>query len=390
MSVCVSGLGCGCELKLAQPEDWLQAFEEFFMNQISPLSHAVGPKFNAADLLHFGQSLLVAAGLTDDRAREVAEVLLEGDLLGHTTHGFTLLPAYLNALKENSMEKDGEPLVVADHGSALTWDGRYLPGPWLVRRAINTAQTRLAGHPVVTIVIRRSHHIGCLQAYLKPVTDAGFVMLLSCSDPQSRTVTPHGGTSPRYSPNPIAAGIPTNDDPILIDISTSSTANGLCQRLAAAGERLPGPWLVDREGHPTDDPQVLFDGGGGAILPLGGVDLGYKGFALALLVEALTNALGGHGRADGETRWGASVFLQIIDPDGFGGRKNFLRETSFLAQSCRETPVAGGKPPVRLPGQAALARRAAQLAQGIDLYPTIMPALIPWAEKLEVAIPVSL
>ena len=316
------------------------------------------PRFDAASLRHFGQSLLTASGLPEDRACAVADVLLEADLLGHTTHGFVLLPGYLKALKDNSMEKAGEPQVVADHGSALTWDGRYLPGPWLVRRAIAEAQARVMKHPVVTVVIRQSHHIGCLQAYLRPVAEAGHMILLSCSDPASRTVTPHGGTTPRLSSNPIAAGIPTDGNPILIDISMSTTSNGLCQRLAAANERLPGPWLVDREGHPTDDPQILFDGRGGSVLPLGGMDLGYKGFAMAILVEALTSALAGHGRADAETRWGASVFLQIINPEGFGGRKAFLRETSFFAQFCRETPVPPGKPPVRLPGQAALARRA--------------------------------
>src|SRR5882724_4536447 len=197
-------------------------------------------KFDAANLQGFGQSLLMACGLVKDRARDVAEVLLEGDLLGHTTHGFALLPAYLKAIQERAMETVGEPSVIADHGSSLTWDGRYLTGPWLVRRAIAVACTRVAAHPTVTISIRRSHHIGCLQAYLQPVTEAGLVILLCCSDPASRTVTPHGGVAPRFSPNPLAAGIPTNGDPILIDISTASTSNGLCSRLAAAGERLPG------------------------------------------------------------------------------------------------------------------------------------------------------
>lgn len=346
-------------------------------------------KFSAAILQQFGESLLVASELAPDRARDVAEVLLESDLLGHTTHGFALLPAYLDSLKQDAMERHGEPQVVADADSSLTWDGNYLPGPWLVRRAINEACERLARHPVVTVVIKRSHHIGCLQAYLKPVTDAGLFILLTCSDPHSRTVAPHGGTAPRFSPNPLAVGIPTNGIPILIDISTSATANGLCQRLAAAGEKLPGPWLVDREGQPTNDPQVLFDGRGGSILPLGGTDLGYKGFALGLFVEALTNALGGHGRATGETRWGASVFLQLINPEHFGGREAFLRETSFLSQACLETPVAPGQPRVRLPGQAALARRAEQLEHGVELHPTIMPAMMPWAEALKVKLPAS-
>lgn len=347
-------------------------------------------KFDAASLQRFGQSLLTASGLAADRARDVAEVLLEADLLGHTTHGFALLPAYLKALQEDAMEKAGEPKVVADHGSALTWDGRYLPGPWLVRQAIAAARERLALHPVVTVSICRSHHIACLQAYLQPVTEAGLFILLTCSDPASRTVAPYGGTAPRLCPNPIAAGIPTDGDPILIDTSTSSTSNGVCNRAAAAGERLPGAWLIDRDGNATDDPRVLAGEQGGAILALGGLDLGYKGFAFALIVEALTNALAGHGRADGESRWGASVFLQILDPERFGGRANFLRETSFFAESCRKTPVSPGKPPVRLPGQAALLRRKEQLANGVALHPTILPALVPWATTLGIQLPLLL
>ena len=347
-------------------------------------------KYDATALLNFGKSLLVAAGLPEDRAHDVAEVLLEADLLGHTTHGLALLPLYLNALVDGGMEKNGEPKVIADHASALTWDGRYLPGPWLVRQAISLARERLKKQPMVTISIQQSHHIGCLQAYLKPATDAGFLVLLACSDPASRTVTPHGGIAPRFSPNPLAVGIPTDGDPMLIDISTSATANGLCHRLAVAGQKLPGQWLVDGEGKLSDDPQILFENRGGSILPLGGLDLGYKGFALALFVEAMTNALSGHGRATGVRRWGASVFLQMINPKSFGGREAFLRETGFLARSCLDTPVPEGKLPVRLPGHAALARRAEQLAHGVELHPTIMPALKPCAEAFRVNLPAAL
>jgi LDH2 family malate/lactate/ureidoglycolate dehydrogenase len=343
--------------------------------------------FPAPALLAFAHSLLTAAGLTDDRARDVAEILLEGDLLGHTTHGLALLPSYLAALENGSMEKHGEPITLADHGSSLTWNGRYLPGPWLMRRAIDLALERIAQHPVVTISIRQSHHIACLQAFLKPVTDRGLMILLASSDPNNRAVAPHGGVAPRFSPDPLAAGIPTNAEPILIDISASTTANGVAKRHAAAGEKLPGKWLIDRDGHASDDPQILAEGRGGSLMTLGGLDLGHKGFALALLVEALTSALAGFGRADPETRWGASVFLQILDPAAFGGREAFLRETTFLARACQDTPVPPGKPPVRIPGQGALARRARQLAHGVELHPTIMPMLLPWSQKFAVTPP---
>lgn len=65
------------------------------------------PRFRREDLFQFGKALLISAGLPEDMACDVAEVLLEGDLLGHATHGFALLPLYLKSLAEGGMEKRG-------------------------------------------------------------------------------------------------------------------------------------------------------------------------------------------------------------------------------------------------------------------------------------------
>ena len=340
-------------------------------------------------LIAFGQQLLHAAGQPSDRAQDVAEVLVEGDLLGHTTHGLSLLPLYLEEIARLRMPTTGEPTVIADQGSAVTWDGGYLPGPWLLRKAVALALERLQQHPLAVVVIRRAHHLACLQTYLRSVAESGVVILLTCTDPANRWVVPPGGTKPQYSPNPIAAGIPTTGEPHLIDISLSTTAAGTCVRAAKAGERLPGPWLADAQGQPTDDPRPLVDRQEGGLYPLGGFDLGYKGFGLALIMEALTSALCGHGRSDGNAQWGSSVFLMLIDPARFGGREAFARETSFLAEACRQTPTPEGGAPVRLPGEAALARRREQLAHGVALHPSILPALQPWADQLGVAMPAS-
>lgn len=346
-----------------------------------------GARYDAAPLRTFAAALLHRAGLAAERASVVADVLLEGDLLGHTTHGLDLLPRYLDELDRGRMETRGDPETLNDRGSALTWDGRRLPGPWLVKAAIDAARARLAASAVVTVAIRRSHHIGCLQAYLKPVTDEGRILILTCSDPSMGGVAPHGGVAPRITPNPIAAGFPTGGDPVLIDISMSTTTNAMTRRTYDAGGRLPGPWLVAPDGQATDDPAVLFGEAPGAVLPLGGLDLGHKGFALALLVEALTSGLAGYGRADGPKEWGASVFLQLIDPEAFGGQAAFRRQADRVAELCRTTPVAPGHAPVRLPGEGALARRARQLRDGVALHGTILPALRPWAERFDVALP---
>jgi len=225
---------------------------------------------------------------------------------------------------------------------------------------------------------------------LKPVTDAGLIILLMSSDPAAAGVTPHGGVASRITPNPLAVGFPTEGDPILIDISSSTTTNAMNKRLAAKGERLPGPWLVTADGEVTDDPRAVSAERPGAMLPLGGIELGHKGFALALIVEALTSGLAGRGRSEKPKQWTASIFLQLIDPDAFGGRQAFTREMQHLVNLCHGTPVAPGNPPVRLPGEGALARRRRQIREGIALYDGILPALAPWAERFGVPLPAPL
>ncbi|MGZ9058593.1 MAG: Ldh family oxidoreductase, partial [Burkholderiaceae bacterium] len=281
----------------------------------------------------------------------------------------------------------GQHRVVEERAASALWDGDRLPGPWLTRLAIDDAIERARKCGTGTVVIRRSHHIACLAAYLTRATERGFVLLLSCSDPNAASVAPHGGTRAVFTPNPIAFGFPTEADPVLIDLSASLTTNGMTARLHQRGERLAHPWLLTADGHPTDDPAALFSEPRGTILPTGGIDAGHKGYALALIVEVLTGGLAGFGRADAKQGWGATVFVQIWDPAAFGGVSATKRQAQWIAQACRDNPPRAGFDAVRLPGARGLARRRDQLAQGITLQEDILPALEPWSARLSVQMP---
>ena len=347
-------------------------------------------RYSADALRGFAAALLEKAGLDSAPAATVAATLVEGDLLGHDTHGLALLAPYVKSLENGGMAKSGEPEVLSDRGAALAWDGRRLPGPWLVHSGIDALMPRARQYGSATLVIRRSHHIACLAAYLLRAAEAGFVMMLASSDPAVQSVAPHGGTRAVFTPNPLAIGIPTSATPYLVDISASVTTNGMSARMHKAGRQFEHAWMLDAEGQPSHDPGVLAADPPGTILPLGGLEAGHKGFGLALMVEALTGGLSGHGRADPPDGWGATVFMSLYDPSAFGGSSDFLRQMDWLGTACRDNPPRPGVDAVRMPGDRGMARRADQQAAGVALHPTIAPMLTECAAAYGMVFPAPL
>ncbi|MGB3245816.1 MAG: Ldh family oxidoreductase [Sulfitobacter sp.] len=317
--------------------------------------------------------LLAAAGLDRGYAETVADVLVEGDLMGHETHGVALVPSYLAEIAAGRTTLSGQPDRQIGGASAQSWDGRWLPGPVLVRDALKVASELAQGTGIGSIAISRSQHIACLAAYLLPVTEAGYAAIITSSSPTTQSVAPFGAIEGTYSPNPIAAGWPTSGDPVIFDISTSITTNGLVSAKKAQAARMPGQWLSDAQGRSTDDPSVI--GQGGALLPMGGTDHGHKGFALGLLVEMLTSGLAGHGRADTPDRWGAVVNVLVFDPSKFGGADAFRRQTESFRARCSTATVAEGAAAVRIPGQNALRLRKEQMRSGVSLAPALISKL---------------
>src|SRR5262249_54741402 len=140
-------------------------------------------RYRATDLIDYAAALFAAAGCEGDKPTTIAAGLVEADLLGHTTHGLQLAPTYLNDLESGVMVARGEWDVVADRGATVTWDGKRLPGVWLAAKAVELAVERAPTYGVVTVVIRNSHHIACLAAFLQRATDRGFMITIASSDP---------------------------------------------------------------------------------------------------------------------------------------------------------------------------------------------------------------
>ena len=221
-----------------------------------------------------------------------------------------------------------------------------------------------------------------------PVVDAGMIGLITVSTPDEQFISPFGARTAVFSNNPLAFCAPTGGKPLLFDISMAITAGGQIARAHREGRLLPEPCLKTADGDLSDDPAVMIADPPGSLMPLGGIGHGHKGYALTLMTEVLSQALGGHGRATGVGEGEAnSVYLQIIDPRAFTEWVDYLREIDQLvALACGAQPDDPAQP-VRIPGHAAWDRRARQRAQGVKLYPGVFEGLLTWAERLGVAVP---
>nr|WP_297457603.1 Ldh family oxidoreductase [uncultured Halomonas sp.] len=321
-------------------------------------------------------ALFIESGASREVSETTVDILIEGDLLGHHTHGTKLANGYLRDLKSGHASGDENELVIKEISPvAALFDGNYLLGPYLVSKALQRCATAARTFGIGIVSIRRSHHIACLAAYLQPFVEQGLVPIVMTSDPAVKSVAPFGGVAPVYTPNPIAMGIPSRVQPMMMDVSMSTVTNGSVAKANAEQTRLPHPVILSNGGRVSDDPADYYTDPQGSILPLGGMEFGHKGFALGLMVEALTSALGGFGRKDEPTGWGASVMVMVIDPALFGGEGDFLDETDHLVEQCLGSGLIDAQRPVRMPGQAGLRKREAYLAEGIPLPADVVAEL---------------
>jgi L-lactate dehydrogenase len=328
-------------------------------------------------------ALFGAAGLAPERALVMAEALLEADLLGFETHGLRRVPSNIDWLLDGTTRAHGDPVVLRDLPTGILWDATCLPGPWVLARALELIVERTALAPVACIAIRRSQHVACLAAALSPHLNGGRLLLLAASSPTERVVAAAGGVTGVLSTNPIAYLLPAGDDPLIADFSTSIVSLGHIAKARAAGTKLAARGLVRGDGSDSDDPHDRERAPLAALLPIGGLEHGFKGYALSLLVEALSAGLAGDAEvgttASDETN---AVFALALNPEALAGRASFERRMRELQNLCRRSGVAPGAVPVRTPGERALALRRQRLVQGIPVGDELAATLNRYAHRL--------
>jgi LDH2 family malate/lactate/ureidoglycolate dehydrogenase len=222
---------------------------------------------------------------------------------------------------------------------------------------------KAAAHGVAVVAVTDAWMSGRSAYYVEMIAKEGLVAIhTGASSPQ---VAPPGGIAPVLGTNPIAIAVPSARGPIVLDMGTSAymmTEVRLRERL---GELLPDGVAIDAEGEPTRDAAAVRHG---ALLPFGG----YKGFGLALMMQAL-GLLAGRG-ANSDSEYG--YLFVAFRPDLFGSADAFEREVSELIARVKATPRQAGVDEIRLPGERAFAARERLAREGLEIDRLVFDALV--------------
>jgi L-2-hydroxycarboxylate dehydrogenase (NAD+) len=192
---------------------------------------------------------------------------------------------------------------------------------------------------------------------------------------------PWGGLDMLLSTNPIAAAIPAGDErPIVLDMATTVAAYGKVKTKALLGETMPEGWMIDRQGKPLTDPKRADEG---MLLPLGGMEAGYKGYGLALIIGLLAGTLG--GAAMGKDVINTGQAIAAINIAAFGDVSGFKASVDTLIRDLRGSSRMPGVDRITVPGERSHETRMFRTAQGIPIAPLLMRGLDQLASELGIA-----
>ena len=231
------------------------------------------------------------------------------------------------------------------------------------------AETKRAGAPKTIVENGGALHggIGGIAEYVETAAAKDMIGLATCNNHGGGLLqVPFRGAESRMSPNPISLGVPTGGElPIVVDMTSSVVAEGKIKMKRNLGEPMPDGWALDADGRPITDPEQFYGPPRGALLPFGG-DSAHKGFALSILVEVLSGALGGAGYSrDGQTRRGNDVFMMAIDIAAFIAPEEFKSDTAAFADWLKSSTLMDGFDEILLPGELESRTRRQREADGV-------------------------
>ena len=326
------------------------------------------PNFSPEELRGFARRLLKAAGASPEETETVADVLVSANLAGHDSHGVIRIEQYVRMVREGRIVPGAPFEIVRRAPAAALVDGHWGFGAVIASRAMRLAMEMGRSTGVAAVSVRGCNHVSRLGHYVLMAAEAGLAGFMTANNHGGgRWVAPWGGTERRLSTNPLAFAAPTGRRPVLVDITTSTVAEGKVRVLRNKGLSMPEGWAIHPDGSPLTDPAHMYGPPYGSLLSFGGM-AGHKGFGLSMMVELLSGALSGAGCTGAAERPpGNALFILVVDPDAVGSLEAFQAEAAGLVEWVKSSaPVPGGAG-VMTPGEPEFREEERRRASGIPL-----------------------
>lgn len=314
-------------------------------------------------LERFGADLLVHAGVPEEKALYLANLIVETEAFKQATHGLVQFQVIYNLIKARRVNPRAEAKVISKTPAGVLLDGREAIGALTVRTAREMAM-RMAAENGIGFAAGNTHWIGALGTHLIPVAEHNFLAMLFAQSNTCKDAAPFGGIDARFSTNPIALTFPADPGPMIADFSTTTMSMAMAAHMAKAGRKTETRRFIDKKGLPANDPAVMKRGG--TMMFAGGDTEGFKFYAWSLFIEALAALSGGSANNPAAPSF-QSFSLIILNPALFGGLEYYRNEMERFLGHLKSARVRPGFKAIRLPGERGFDALAACRAKGIPL-----------------------
>lgn len=341
-------------------------------------------RYPKEDLENLVAQLASGMGVPTGDASLFAEVLVDADLHGVSTHGVSRLNIYLRRIDAGLIDPKAKLAIDRRAGSVVAFDAGNGLGQVQARKALDQLIPLAKQNGVATATIRNSQHFGALSWYCNYAASQKLVLLaMTNCEP---AMSPEGGYEPFFGTNPIAASFPTGKGfPIKIDLATAGVARGNIIAAQKKGQSIPLGWALDPDGNPTTDAsQALL----GTVLTMAG----HKGYALALLVELYSGVLSGSAIGPGigsmyknlDRKQDVGHFFCLFDITAFLDYPEYLRRIDETVDRIKASKRRPGVEEILVPGERSSRKAALNIAQGIPVSPETVAEIEQWCTRLNI------
>jgi hydroxycarboxylate dehydrogenase B len=329
------------------------------------------PVLNERELYDFCYEVLVKQGATEEEADRVSDHLVSSNLAGHDSHGVIHLPGYINQVRTGEIECGTEISIVHETPTTAIVDGNWGFGQVVAKKAMEIAIEKADKSSISCVGVRRCNHIGRVGEYSTMAAKKNMIGIVSVNDQGAGlAMAPFGGVEKRLSPNPISIAFPSGEDgrPVLLDMSSTTVAQGKLAIARNRGAAVPEGWAIDAKGQPVTNPNDFWGPPEGALLPLGGALAGHKGFGLGFALDILDGVLGGAGCSrDGVSRLGNGLFISVIKISDFVSPGDFQDQVEALTSWVKSSRLAPGFTEILVPGEFEFRTAKKRKAEGIPV-----------------------